>query len=60
MSKLARWYDFTVFYQNTSLKEATFKGKIPRYTSFESVLNILEKTGEVKFNVKNQTVTVYQ
>ena len=60
MSKLARWYDFTVFYQNMSLKEATFKGKIPRYASFESVLNILEKTGEVKFNVKNQIVTVYQ
>ena len=60
MSKLARWYDFTVFYQNASLKEATFKGKIPRYASFESVLDILEKTGEVKFNVKNQSVTVYQ
>ena len=60
MSKLARWYDFTVFNHNTSLKEATFKGKIPRYASFESVLDILEKTGEVKFNVKNQTVTVYQ
>ena len=60
MSKLARWYDFTVFYQNASLKEAPFKGKIPRYASFESVLDILEKTGEVKFNVKNQSVTVYQ
>ena len=60
MSKLARWYDFTVFYQNASLKEATFKGKIPRYASFESVLDILEKTGEVKFNVKNQSVIVYQ
>ena len=60
MSKLARWYDFTAFYQNASLKEATFKGKIPRYASFESVLDILEKTGEVKFNVKNQSVTVYQ
>lgn len=60
MSKLARWYDFTVFYQDASLKGATFKGKIPRYASFESVLDILEKTGEVKFNVKNQTVTVYQ
>ena len=60
MSKLARWYDFTVFYQNTSLRGATFKGKIPRYASFESILNILEKTGDVKFNVKNKTITVYQ
>ena len=60
MSKLARWYDFTVFYQNTSLRGATFKGKIPRYASFESILNILEKTGEVKFSVKNKSVTVYQ
>lgn len=60
MSKLARWYDFTVFYQNISLRGATFKGKIPRYASFESILNILEKTGDVKFNVKNKTITVYQ
>ena len=60
MSKLARWYDFTVFYQNTSLRGSTFKGKIPRYASFESILNILEKTGDVKFRIKNKTITVYQ
>lgn len=60
MSKLTRWYDFTVFYQNSSLKEVSFKGKIPRYVSFESILNILEKTGEVKFKVKGKIVTIYQ
>ena len=60
MAKLARWYDFTVFYQNASLKELSFKGKIPRYVSFESILNILEKTNEVKFHVNNQTVVVYK
>ncbi len=60
MSKLARWYDFNIFFQNQALKEITFKGKIPRYASFESILDILERTGEVKFKVSGQTVTVYQ
>ncbi|WP_051082719.1 FecR family protein [Butyricimonas synergistica] len=60
MSKLARWYDFNIFYQNQAVKEITFKGKIPRYASFESILDILERTGEVKFKVSGQTVTVYQ
>lgn len=60
MSKLVRWYDFNIFYQNQALKEITFKGKIPRYASFESILDILERTGEVKFKVSGQTVTVYQ
>lgn len=60
MSKLARWYDFNIFYQNQAVKKITFKGKIPRYASFESILDILERTGEVKFKVSGQTVTVYQ
>lgn len=60
MSKLVRWYDFNIFYQNQAVKEITFKGKIPRYASFESILDILERTGEVKFRVSGQTVTVYQ
>lgn len=60
MSKLTRWYDFSVFYQNQAAKDITFKGKIPRYASFESILDILERTGEVKFKVSGQTVTVYQ
>lgn len=60
MAKLARWYDFSVLYQNSSLKKVTFKGKIPRYSSFEEILNILEKTEEVKFKVKNKKVIVYR
>lgn len=60
LSKLSRWYDFSVFYQNQASKQITFKGKIPRYASFESILDILERTGEVKFKVSGQVVTVYQ
>lgn len=60
LSKLSRWYDFSVFYQNPASKQITFKGKIPRYASFESILDILERTGEVKFKVSGQVVTVYQ
>lgn len=60
MAKLARWYDFSVQYQNPSLKKVAFKGKIPRYSSFKSILSILEKTEEVKFKTKNNTVIVFR
>lgn len=58
MCKLARWYDFSVFYQDQEIKNICFKGRIPRYESFKSILNILEKTGGVKFNVQGREVTV--
>lgn len=58
MQKLARWYDIAVFYQNAGLKNKVFKGSVPRYADLQQVLNILEKTGEVHFNIQNRTVIV--
>lgn len=58
MHKFARWYDISVFYQNSDLKQIVFKGVVPRYAELQDVLKILEKTNEVKFNVQNRTVIV--
>lgn len=59
MDQLERWYSFTVFYRNEGLKEVVFKGKVPRYTTFEEILRVLEKTGGIHFGVEGSTVTVY-
>ena len=59
MDQLGRWYSFTVFYRNEGLKEVVFKGKVPRYTTFEEILRVLEKTGGIHFGVEGSTVTVY-
>ena len=58
MEKLSRWYDVNVFYQNQEVKSMVFKGIVPRYGDFNDLLNILEKTGEVKFRIKGNTVII--
>lgn len=58
MQKLARWYDITVFYQNPGLKHKVFKGSVPRYADLQQVLDILEKTNEVYFNIQGRSVIV--
>lgn len=58
MQKLSRWYDIDVFYKNTDRKAVIFSGEIDRYEDFENVLNLLELTNEVQFDVKERTVVV--
>ncbi len=58
MAKLSRWYDVKVFFGNAGAKEIVFKGNLPRYADFYTILNIIEKSSNVKFEVKGKTVTV--
>ena len=58
MLKLSRWYNVTVFYQNEEAKKIVFKGNLPRYGDFQTMLSILEKSSEVKFSEKNRVITV--
>ena len=39
-------------------KEIVFKGKVNRYDSFEFVLRLLEKTGDIRFDIQGKTVQV--
>lgn len=58
MRQLARWYDFQVSYVDESLKKVVFQGNIARYEDFGKVLKLLERTGEMKFEVRGKTVVV--
>lgn len=58
MMKLARWYNVTVFYRNEEAKDLLFKGNLPRYSDCQMILNMLEKSSNVKFNVKDRVVIV--
>ena len=60
MQKLARWYDMEIVYRDKELKDIVFKGVVPRYAELGEVLNILEKTNEVKFDIKERTVIVFK
>lgn len=58
MTKIARWYNVDVFYQNSYLKEKKFWGVMKKQDSLEKILEIIAKAGDVKFNVNDRTVIV--
>lgn len=60
MTSLARWYDFKVEYVDAEIRNTVFNGIVPRYEEFGRILNLLERTDEVRFTVKGNTVTVKQ
>lgn len=58
LTTLSRWYDFEVFYQNPEAKEVLFSGELMRFENFNDILNMIEKSGDVKFTVDRHVVVV--
>jgi len=58
MQELSRWYNITVFYANSDVKQFHFTGELKRYEHVESFLRFLEIGGDVRFEVRDHTVTV--
>lgn len=57
MSQLARWYDIEVVYiGNTANKEYT--GRILKRSNIEEVLDMLELTGTINFEIKERRINV--
>ncbi|HEX6427400.1 MAG TPA: FecR domain-containing protein, partial [Niastella sp.] len=57
MRQLERWYDIEVSYApNVSTEE--YIGTITRFSNISAVLNMLERTGTVRFEVKGRRVMV--
>lgn len=58
MTKIARWYDVKVVYEDNSVKTEKVFAAINRFENISKVLNMLAKAGVVKFKVKNNTVYI--
>lgn len=56
MRMIARWYDVDVVYEATV--PAHFRGIIPRNVNVSKVLQMLEMTGEVHFEIKGKQIIV--
>lgn len=59
MRKIARWYDVQVVYEDDGPKEEFFGGSVSRFDDVNTVLNMLEKTGDVRFQVTGKTVFIH-
>jgi ferric-dicitrate binding protein FerR (iron transport regulator) len=57
MRKLARWYDISIHYQ-APLQNVKFSGAISRFDNANKVLDLLQTTGKVHFNIQGKNVTV--
>ncbi len=57
MRKIARWYNVEVVYQGIKTTEK-FGGGLSRFEQVDQVLQLLEKTGAVKFRIDGKTIYV--
>ncbi|WP_421918588.1 FecR family protein [Marinifilum sp.] len=58
LSSLSRWYDLKVFYENPILKDDRYSIRVNRYDDIEILLNHLELTGGLEFEVNNEVLVV--
>lgn len=58
MQDLSRWYNFSYEFREPALRATVFMGTVPRYGDFKEILDILEKSGGLKFRMKDRTVIV--
>lgn len=57
MRQVARWYDVDVIYQGT-LTDDEFYGTIPKSENASQILEVLELTNKVHFEIKGKTIIV--
>jgi len=58
MYDLARWYDVKIFFANSKVKDKRFSVDVPRYAEIESILTLIEGTGEASFTTTKNVITV--
>lgn len=56
MSKLERWYNIEVVYEDPELKQLTYTGTIKRYENINSFLNAFELTGDLTYRVQGRCI----
>ena len=60
MRVIERNYDVTVFFANEECKRLVFSGDLQKYEMVEHFLRFIETGGDVRFVVKERTITVYK
>jgi ferric-dicitrate binding protein FerR (iron transport regulator) len=60
MRKIARWYNVQIEYADVSAKDVMYYGSISRFENVSKVLRKFEQTGEVRFEINKNKITVYK
>ncbi|OFY41778.1 MAG: hypothetical protein A2X18_10685 [Bacteroidetes bacterium GWF2_40_14] len=55
---LSRWYDVEVVYETDAIKEKKFTGDLKRYDDFNKILEIMESSELIKFDIRDNKVII--
>ncbi len=58
LNRLSKWYNIQVFFSNKAAKDLIFSGNIRRYETIVKLLDALEISGNVDFDIQEETVIV--
>jgi transmembrane sensor len=58
MRKISRWYNVKIEYQDQSVKKEVFLGSLSRFKNASEVMDMLEQTGKIHFEVKGTLIVV--
>ncbi len=58
MNTLTKWYDVEVVFSGEEQKKIRFTGNLERTDNFNNILEKIERTNEVKFEIKSNTITI--
>ncbi len=58
MWSVSRWYDVEIEFEDNDLKDDIFWGTVSRFAKVGDVLKVLERTGEVHFNIQGRKIVV--
>ncbi len=58
LRKLSRWYNINVFFQSEEVRTYQFSGKLPRFKNCNELLEMIEKTTDVQFTMKEDRTVI--
>ena len=58
LNRLSKWYNMQVFFSSEAAKDLIFSGNIRRYETIVKLLDALEISGGVHFDIQEETVIV--
>ena len=56
--KLERWYDFKMDYRDENIKQMRFSGTINKHRPLNEILQFLEKTTDIHFEISGKNIIV--
>ncbi|MDE3741162.1 FecR family protein [Maribacter polysaccharolyticus] len=58
MKILSRWYDMDYVFKNSEKENKRFTGVLDRESTINEILNYIQKTNEISYEIKNKTVII--